>query len=271
MLGQRVITALVLLFLLFLIVFFTNALSFLLIFSVVTLIAVWEWAKLSGLKETWSRCLYCFAMSLLAVLSYFLLQEYLPTILVLNLFFWFLAFILILTYPKFILIWNNSFSIGLIGVFVLLPCWLVLNFLRSQDDFSYIFISLIALIAAADSGAYFIGKRFGKHKLAKLVSPNKTWEGVLGGVLSCFILILVITFTTGAILPQLSQWQLLFVLPILISFFSVIGDLFESMLKRVRGVKDSGNILPGHGGILDRIDGIVSTMPAFTLMLVYFT
>ena len=107
--------------------------------------------------------------------------------------------------------------------------------------------------------------------MAKLVSPNKTWEGVFGGILSCFILIIFITVSNDSIKLGENDWLVLITLPFLVSFFSVIGDLFESMVKRVRGVKDSGNILPGHGGILDRIDGIVSTTPIYILMLVYFT
>jgi len=123
------------------------------------------------------------------------------------------------------------------------------------------------LVAAADTGAFFSGRRFGRHKLAELVSPNKTWEGVIGGIVSCLVLLVIVK----SILPaEKISWVLILVLPLLVSFFSVTGDLFESMLKRVRGLKDSGNILPGHGGILDRIDGIVSTTPAYILMLFYF-
>ncbi|MDG2091311.1 MAG: phosphatidate cytidylyltransferase [Gammaproteobacteria bacterium] len=266
MLSQRIITALALLSALLFIVFFTNPLTFLLILSAVALLAVWEWSKLSGIESVLSRSSYCFVAILLGVLSYTLIQDHLFIILSLSLCFWAFAFLLICTYPNFNSYWNNPYSLGLMGILVLLPCWFMLIFLRSYDDFVFNFLTLIALVAAADIGAYFSGKKFGKHKLARLLSPNKTWEGVFGGVLSCFVITAFISF----IKPGAYGWLVLISLPFFVSFFSVVGDLFESMLKRVRGVKDSGNILPGHGGILDRVDGIVSTTPAYILILVYF-
>ena len=155
------------------------------------------------------------------------------------------------------------------GFLVLIPCWLVMLHIRSQDDFAFNFLSLIVLVAAADVGAYFSGRNFGKHKLAELVSPNKTWEGVIGGLAACFLIVIIIFVPKSFLQDESINWFLLIVLPLLVSSFSVIGDLFESMLKRVRGLKDSGNILPGHGWILDRIDGIVSTTPIYMLILLY--
>lgn len=267
MLAQRVFTAVGLLSALLLIVFFTNSLFFLLILSLVTLLAAWEWTSLSGIRSILKRSLYCCMLLLLCSLSYVVLQDYLFVILILSLFFWILALILICTYPRFNSYWNNLYSLGLMGILVLLPCWLMLFYLRQHDDFIFYFLGLIMLVAAADTGAFFSGRLFGRHKLAELVSPNKTWEGVIGGIISCLVLLVIAkTFLQSEKL----SWSLVLVLPLLVSLFSVTGDLFESMLKRVRGMKDSGNILPGHGGILDRIDGIVSTTPAYVLMLLYF-
>lgn len=267
MLAQRVFTAIGLLSALLLIVFFTNSLFFLVVLSLVTLLAAWEWTNLSGINSLLGRSLYCFMLMLFCSLSYVMLQDYLSVILVLSLIFWILALILICTYPRFNSYWNNLYSLGLMGILVLLPCWLLLLYLRQHDDFIVYFLGLIVLVAAADTGAFFSGRSFGRHKLAELVSPNKTWEGVIGGIVSCLVLLVIVK----SILPaEKISWVLILVLPLLVSFFSVTGDLFESMLKRVRGLKDSGNILPGHGGILDRIDGIVSTTPAYILMLFYF-
>ncbi|PCJ40389.1 MAG: phosphatidate cytidylyltransferase [SAR86 cluster bacterium] len=270
MLGQRIITAIALLSALLLIVFFTNALIFSLLLSVVTLLAAWEWAKLAGIKSTINRGLYCFGFMLVCSVAYGALQNYLFVILGLSLGFWMLALFLICTYPRYNKHWNNVYALGLMGVLVLLPCWFLLLYLRNYDDFAFNFLSLIVLVAAADVGAYFSGKRLGRHKLAEQVSPNKTWEGVIGGIVACFILAVVINVFNDFTQKEMISWPVLLSLPFLVSFFSVLGDLFESMLKRVRGVKDSGNILPGHGGILDRIDGLVSTTPAYILMLVYF-
>jgi phosphatidate cytidylyltransferase len=270
MLGERIITAIVLLSALLLIVFFTNVLIFSLFLSFVTLITAWEWSKLAGIDSAANRILYCFGFMLIFGLAYSTIQNQLLLILILSLSFWAIAFFLICTYPSYNKYWNNSPTLGVMGILVLFPCWFILLYLRSNDDFAFNFLRLIALVAAADVGAYFSGKNFGKNKLAELISPNKTREGVIGGVLSCFFLVILINTFNGFFYAAEINWLSLTIFPIVVPFFSVVGDLFESMLKRVRGVKDSGSILPGHGGILDRIDGIVSTAPVYILMLVYF-
>lgn len=270
MLGERIITALVLLSALLLVVFFTNALLFSLCLSLVTLIGAWEWTKLAGIESTVGRSLYCCGFIFVCGLSYLSLQEHIIIILALSVIFWLLAFFLICTYPRYNNLWNNKYMLGLIGLLVLMPCWFALLYIRNFDDFAFNFLSLIALVAAADVGAYFSGKNFGKNKLAELVSPNKTWEGVVGGLLCCFLIVNIIYGLNSYLQSESINWFLLLILPLLASSFSVVGDLFESMLKRVRGLKDSGNILPGHGGILDRIDGIVSTAPVFMLIVIYF-
>ena len=270
MLGQRIITAILLLSALLLIVFFTDALLFSLFLSLVTLIGAWEWTKLAGIKNIIGRGLYCLGLMLVLCVAYLGLQNHIVAILNLSLVFWLFALFLICTYPRYNHHWNNFFVLGLIGFLVLIPCWFVLLNIRNNDDFAFNFLSLITLVAAADVGAYFSGKKFGKHKLAELVSPNKTWEGVIGGLISCFLIASILYVLKSALQAEAINWLLLLILPLLVSSFSVIGDLFESMLKRVRGLKDSGNILPGHGGILDRIDGLVSTAPVYMLILVYF-
>jgi len=148
------------------------------------------------------------------------------------------------------------------GLFVLLPTWAGVVFLKQQHESGGLLLWVVAIIALADIGAYFFGVRFGKHKLASRVSPGKTWEGVLGGIIFNSVLV------TGLALYwhlSMSELWLVFLVTLLVLAFSIVGDLFESMMKRHRGVKDSGTILPGHGGILDRIDGWMSAIPVFTL------
>ena len=122
------------------------------------------------------------------------------------------------------------------------------------------------LVWSADTGAYFSGKRFGKHKMAPAVSPNKTIEGLVGGV----ILAVIITWLGAKLLsiPFISISSLLSI-AIITVVISVLGDLVESMFKRASGVKDSGNILPGHGGILDRIDSLTAAIPVFALLYLW--
>ena len=115
---------------------------------------------------------------------------------------------------------------------------------------------------AADTGAYFAGRKFGRRKLAPRISPNKTVEGLVGGVVAGVALGLVVAVFAGATPGQLPAVALVALVAVL---FSVVGDLFESLLKRQVGVKDSSNLIPGHGGLLDRVDGMVAALPAFAL------
>lgn len=270
MLAQRIVTAILLLSALLLIVFFTNAFLFSIFLSLVTLIGAWEWSRLADIQNIVGRCLYCVLFLFVSALVYIFFRNDILVVLSMSLVFWLLAFFLIYTYPRYNNHWNKPSILSLMGFLVLIPCWLVLLHIRNLDNFSFEFLSLIILVAAADVGAYFSGKKFGKHKLAELVSPNKTWEGVLGGLGACFFVVIILMLLRNSLEGGAIDWLLLIILPLLVSSFSVVGDLFESMLKRVRGMKDSGNILPGHGGILDRIDGIVSTAPIYMLVLIYF-
>ena len=118
---------------------------------------------------------------------------------------------------------------------------------------------IAGVVAAADIGGYFAGRKFGKRKLAPAVSPGKTWEGFSGGLIANLLLGSLIAYLTG------SNIGLLLAIVVPTSLFSVLGDLLESMVKRHAGVKDSGVILPGHGGILDRVDSITAAAPVFAL------
>ena len=147
------------------------------------------------------------------------------------------------------------------GVLVLIPTWVALVYVRQQTNGAWLVLLLMLIVALADSGGYFAGRRFGKHKLAQAVSPGKTWEGFAGGLLANCVLALI--------LSQILNTNLLLMLVLIIptSLVSVLGDLLESMVKRHAGAKDSGSILPGHGGILDRVDGITAGAPIFALAL----
>jgi len=148
---------------------------------------------------------------------------------------------------------------ALLGWLLMLPLWLALICAKIVDP--KLVLVLLATIWIADSAAYFAGKNFGKHKLAPTISPGKTWEGVAGALIAVtlFGLVLRLGFDVknAAIFPAL--W--------ITTCFGVIGDLFESMMKRQANIKDSGDLLPGHGGILDRIDGIIPSLPIAILMI----
>ena len=145
---------------------------------------------------------------------------------------------------------------------VLLPTWLALVLLRHLGPWAL--LGIMALVWIADIAAYFTGRAFGRRKLAPQISPGKTWEGAYGAVAGVLIYGLAVYFLAGSavILPVLLLIPTLLVL----TAVSIIGDLFESLLKRQAGIKDSSQLLPGHGGILDRIDSLTSTLPLVTLL-----
>jgi len=146
---------------------------------------------------------------------------------------------------------------------LLVPMWVALTSLHANYGSVY-FLLLMLLIWGADTGAYFVGRAIGKHKLAPKVSPGKSIEGAIGGILFA-IVIMVIFLQIQEI--AISDYAGYLMLAVVISSVSVLGDLYESLFKRTSGIKDSGNILPGHGGILDRIDSLTAAAPFFLLGL----
>jgi len=155
---------------------------------------------------------------------------------------------------------KNLLLLALIGWVLIMPVWFAMIGLRRVDP--WLLLVIIVAVWIADSAAYFAGKRFGKHKLAPLISPGKTWEGVLGAWLAVSIYGLVLCLVKGY-----DYWIIVGLWGITV--LSVMGDLVESLVKRHAGVKDSGNLVPGHGGVLDRIDGLTSSLP-LAAFFIYF-
>jgi phosphatidate cytidylyltransferase len=227
-----------------------------------TLLALYEWASMIQLSKL-QRTIYLAVAALagLAVVQYMQRQGF-------HLFFYYSLNLFFITALFWLLImpfwlakkWRlNKFVMAILGFMLLASLWLALICAKGADP--WLLLCLLATIWIADSAAYFAGKNFGKHKLAPNISPGKTWEGVLGAMVAVTIF--------GAILYSGFDVKTLAIFPALwlIAGFGVIGDLFESMLKRQAAIKDSGNLLPGHGGILDRIDGIIPSLPIAILMI----
>lgn len=144
-----------------------------------------------------------------------------------------------------------------------IPAWCALAWIHASEPNGHRWLlTALMVVWAADTGAYFTGRRFGKHKLAPKISPNKTIEGLAGGMLLATVVGVALSLFAGATTAQLPAVALV---ALLAALFSVVGDLFESLLKRHAGVKDSGDLIPGHGGILDRLDGVLAALPAFAL------
>ena len=156
------------------------------------------------------------------------------------------------------------------GVFCLVPGYVAMVTLKQHADSSFLILLLFFLIWGADIGAYFSGRSLGKNKLAPKVSPGKSWEGLFGGLL--FAMLIAIAMLSWLGRPDLQTMRgVIFLFGcMLITLVSVLGDLVESMLKRNRGIKDSSGLLPGHGGVLDRLDSLLSAGPVFALFIIMF-
>lgn len=261
MLKQRVLTALVLAPVVLGALFYLSLDQFLISLNVVLLIAAWEWASLAGLKSLFSKLAYVFSHGV-ALGGLHLYVGYQPSLelFILPLLLWCLALWWVVRYPV-AGSWQKCSVRIFIGYLVLLPCWLAFVLLKTHPSADQMLLVLLLLVWGADVGAYFAGRKFGSTKLAS-VSPGKTREGVYGGLCTCVLIAVVGSYLLG--LSVVSSFYLL-ALAVLTGLISVLGDLFESMLKRHCGLKDSGSILPGHGGVMDRIDSLTAAAPLFAL------
>jgi len=158
---------------------------------------------------------------------------------------------------------KNPVLMAVVGWLVLLPTGMAMLDLRVENPQPWWLLGVMGLVWMADISAYFAGRKFGRHKLAPSISPGKTWEGVAGAMLGVMVYVGIVMLAGG-----MTQRYSLFLFAIAGVALSVIGDLFESAIKRQAGVKDSGALLPGHGGLLDRIDALTSTLPLAALVLI---
>lgn len=266
MLKQRVITAVILASVFVLALFALPAAAFLALLGVVFLVAAWEWGRLSGLSTTAAPMVYAaFLLALLLLVFQGQRLGFIPitAIWALGALWWCVALLLVATYPNSAAVWARPLFRLLMGGLVLLPAALAVIYLRLQEGGQWLIVLLLTLVAAADSGAYFSGRAWGKRKLAPAVSPGKSWEGVGGGIVAVVLLALGLTALRSG-----SDLGVLLAILVPAAMVSVLGDLLESMVKRQAGVKDSGRLLPGHGGFLDRIDGLTAAAPVFALTMV---
>jgi phosphatidate cytidylyltransferase len=263
MLKQRIITALILLPIALGGFFLLNGADFALFIGLVVTLGAWEWARLAGLVAQSLRIAYAAVVAGGLMLLY-ILPELAPWVLGAAVIWWALATWLVLTYPRSNDLWASAACRLLIGLLVLLPAWQGLVLLKHWPLGNWLILAVMVLVWAADIGAYFSGRAFGKRKLAPQVSPGKSWEGVYGGL----VVSLLITLAVG-LSRDWSIGELLLGLlgAVVVVMSSVVGDLTESMFKRREGIKDSSNLLPGHGGVLDRIDSLTAAIPMFAVLL----
>ncbi len=265
MLKTRIMTACVLIAAFIPILFFSTHLFWAACMLLVSLVALFEWAKLINVTQG-ASVIYTIVCGLLGVAVLYLANEkgfhwlfyQSLSAFIIALGFWVLIVPVLLT--KFVVI-KSKWLLLFLGFLLIAPLWFALICAKVADPL--LLLTLLASIWIADSAAYFAGKNLGKRKLAPSINPGKTWEGVIGALLAVSFFGAILYFTNVA---GITVFPLLWLVVVL----SIMGDLFESLIKRQVNKKDSGNILPGHGGILDRIDGVIPSLPIAILMIYLF-
>lgn len=264
MLKTRIITAVVLVTSFSVALFKASDVTWALITLAATLTAVWEWSGLIKLNKSQMMLSLASALSIGLMLIFanytevgMYADELVFGLLAISAMFWIvLAPVWLISRRKI----NHKLLMSILGMSLLLATWVALNGLQNISP--WLLLAVLSTVWLADSAAYFAGKKFGRHKLAPEVSPGKTWEGVAGAMLAVTLYGLLLCYYL-----HISRWLIVGLW--LIVVLSVMGDLFESLLKRQAGKKDSSHLLPGHGGVLDRIDGLISTLP-LVLFYIYF-
>lgn len=259
MLKQRVITAVVLAGVVLWALFGWSNFFYALLLLVAAFACAWEWSALGNLQSVVSRVCFSGVVTLVTfLLILFSSAKVLQLLALIGALSW-IAITLDLYVRPTVMAENSKarWLLLLLAAVILVISVASLYWLRGAYSPTMI-VYIVALVAAADIGAYFTGRKFGRRKLAVEISQGKTIEGALGGLFAAFCLALLVTrYFSGANLSLVS----LFVFSIVAAMFSIAGDLFISRAKRTKGVKDSGNLLPGHGGVLDRFDGLLAAIP----------
>jgi phosphatidate cytidylyltransferase len=230
--------------------------------TLVVLAGAWEWSAFLRVSRLWQRLLYVAVVAALLPLVWRYTEEAYGLRLVLQVAvaWWIIALGWVMFAPRLV----SSSAAALAGILALVPAWIALARLRvdSVRGAEWVLFALI-LVQVADVGAFFVGRRFGRRRLAPNVSPGKTWEGVIGGFIASALVAII---GSGRFDIPLVQF-----LPLCLAVvaFSIVGDLTESLLKRYAGLKDSGRLFPGHGGVMDRIDSVTGAAPVLFLGLLF--
>jgi phosphatidate cytidylyltransferase len=258
----RIVTALLLAAVLGGVLLYGPPLAVRALFGLLVVAGAWEWGAFVGARGRTGRLVYALLVAALAVAARacFADSAGFGTLMGIAVIWWFIALAWLAFAPQVVNHWSAAFA----GIMALAPTWVALTRIAEYWPRGTQWALFIVIIAyAADTGAFFAGRAFGRVKLAPVVSPGKTWEGVIGGIV-----------LAGIVAAGASQW---FGLPVgsfvplclVAAAFSVVGDLNESMLKRASGLKDSGRVFPGHGGVLDRIDSVMAATPVMSVGLLW--
>ena len=261
MLKQRVLTALVLLPLMLGMLFWSSSWLWAAFSGLIALLALWEFGRMSGLDEVANHRYLAFTV-LFGVVAYTGGWKLPPMVWLAVLLFWGVCMPLWLK-KKWKL--NGGWQAYSVGWLLMIVFWFALTTLRPTEDSAVSLLAVMGLVWVADIFAYFSGKAFGKHKLAPAISPGKSWEGVIGGCV-CVTIYMLLVWHAGWLAFQTS-WFGAIIVGWILTTVSVCGDLLESWLKRAAGVKDSSNLLPGHGGVFDRVDSLIAVLSVYAAIM----
>lgn len=263
MLRQRIATAAVLAALFVTAVFLLETSWFSLVLGAIICVAAWEWGRLAGMHRVIERILYLIVITALMLVCYALRDTAWSQLLMMSAAFgWVLVLVEVIAVEKGLVSLPASRPLKeLLGLVVLVPAWLGLVLLHATGPESRLILLLpVVLVWVADSAAYFTGRRWGRSKLVPHISPGKTREGLYGALVASLVVAL-----GWALFDDIQGLDMLIflILCLVTVLASVLGDLLVSLMKRSAQVKDSGHLLPGHGGVLDRIDSLTAAVPVF--------
>lgn len=263
MLKWRIITAVVLIPLVLVGIFYANPLVLAFVLSGISILAAYEWLKLTH-SPVWMQVLFYFLL-LMCCYGFYNNPAFMKMAIYFSVPGWLLAFVAIIFYQRGHAIvpqpvWVNT----LVGLWLIAPMWAGLYMILTFNPLLLLF--LLILVWSADICAFFAGRQWGRHLLASRVSPGKSWEGAIGAFLGTTLIAFLFIHI---FFPQAKGFALL-LLAMCIIPVSIVGDLFESMVKRIYNVKDSGQLLPGHGGVLDRLDSLTAAAPIFAWGYFFF-
>jgi phosphatidate cytidylyltransferase len=236
--------------------------TFEIVTAIVMMLVAWEWAGLIPIRSNYNKIIY-----LLLMLGFFGFIQFIQEplyILSVGVLWWLVAIFLLVRYEKYESKKNRRLLHTLYGLLAIAPCWVALNTLRAEAHGPQMILLFLLMLWSTDIGAYLVGSRIGRTRIAPKLSPKKSFEGAAGG------LVLMLLVAIGGIVwlhIPVAQWVSYFLTAVALFVFSIIGDLFESLLKRKQGVKDSGKLIPGHGGIFDRLDSMLAAAPIYTFAI----
>lgn len=270
MLKTRIITAVVLLLVFSAGLIFTSIDVFALGLGFIVAAGAWEWGRMSGLLNEDAQTAYAAVVGVVSLIALYLPYSavWIQWLMLVGMLFWLSVPALFYLSPRQPAMAAADAVLLSIGLLVFVVAAVAIQYLRSfaPEASSWLLLYALCIVWTMDIGAYFSGRRFGHRKLAPTISPGKTWEGVYGGLVATGLLMLIVML--AADFADGNRLKLL-VATLLAAMVSVLGDLYESRIKRAAGVKDSSQLLPGHGGVLDRLDGVVAALPVFAFVWVW--